>query len=69
VSIGVLAPVGGFAKSPVEVLGGMKRTKAAYEVFEYCSIKTYVCQKIVETASKQLRCIARRSQRAERFHA
>jgi len=50
-SIGVLAPVGGFAKSPIEVLRGMKRTKPAYEIFEYNSIDTYVCQQIVETVT------------------
>jgi len=52
-SIGVLAPVGGFDQSPVEVLRGMKRTKPGHEVFEYNSIDTYVCQKIVETITQK----------------
>ena len=52
-SIGVLAPVGGFDKSPVDVLRGMKRMKPAHEVFEYNSIDTYVCQRIVETVSQK----------------
>jgi len=51
-SIGVLASLGGFDQSPVEVLRGMKRTKPGHEVFEYNSIDTYVCQRIVETITK-----------------
>ena len=53
ISIGVLAPVGGFDQSPVDVLRGMKRTKPGHTVFEYNSINTYVCQKIVETITQQ----------------
>jgi len=51
-SIGVLASVGGFDQSPVDVLRAMKRTKPGHTVFEYNSIDTYICQKIVETITK-----------------
>ena len=48
-SIGLFPAVNGVAKSPVEVLRKMKRTKPAHTAFEYNSINTYVCQRIVET--------------------
>ncbi len=51
-SIGVVAPVGGFDQSPVDVLRAMKRTKPGHKVFEYCSIDTYICQRIVETVTQ-----------------
>jgi len=51
-SIGVLAPVGGFNQSPVDVLRAMKRIKPGHEVFEYNSIDTYICQRIVETVTQ-----------------
>ncbi len=47
-SIGLFAPVDGFAETPIEVLRAMKRTKPGHTVFEYNSMNTYVCQMIVE---------------------
>ncbi|MCA8880786.1 MAG: beta-lactamase family protein [Rhodobacteraceae bacterium] len=47
-SIGLFGDVEARNETPVDVLRGMTRRRAAHEVFEYNSINTYVCQMIIE---------------------